>query len=47
MVSETTRFLRRALAGEEIAYAEYPFCEISIISIAAAISPCLQAKSGL
>jgi alkanesulfonate monooxygenase SsuD/methylene tetrahydromethanopterin reductase-like flavin-dependent oxidoreductase (luciferase family) len=25
MVSETTRFLRRALAGEEIAYSEYPF----------------------
>lgn len=24
MVSETVRFLRRALAGEEIAYAEYP-----------------------
>jgi alkanesulfonate monooxygenase SsuD/methylene tetrahydromethanopterin reductase-like flavin-dependent oxidoreductase (luciferase family) len=25
MVSETTGFLRRALAGEEIAYSEYPF----------------------
>ena len=25
MVSETVRFLRRALAGDEIAYAEYPF----------------------
>jgi alkanesulfonate monooxygenase SsuD/methylene tetrahydromethanopterin reductase-like flavin-dependent oxidoreductase (luciferase family) len=25
MVSETTRFLRRALAGEEIVYSEYPF----------------------
>ncbi|HUK39797.1 MAG TPA: LLM class flavin-dependent oxidoreductase [Candidatus Acidoferrales bacterium] len=25
MVSETTRFLRRALAGEEIGYSEYPF----------------------
>lgn len=25
MVSETTRFLRGALAGEEIAYSEYPF----------------------
>jgi alkanesulfonate monooxygenase SsuD/methylene tetrahydromethanopterin reductase-like flavin-dependent oxidoreductase (luciferase family) len=27
MVSETVRFLRRALAGEEIAYAEYPFLQ--------------------
>jgi alkanesulfonate monooxygenase SsuD/methylene tetrahydromethanopterin reductase-like flavin-dependent oxidoreductase (luciferase family) len=25
MVSETARFLRRALAGEEVAYAEFPF----------------------
>jgi alkanesulfonate monooxygenase SsuD/methylene tetrahydromethanopterin reductase-like flavin-dependent oxidoreductase (luciferase family) len=27
MVSETVRFLRRALAGEEIAYSEYPFLQ--------------------
>ncbi len=27
MVSETVRFLRRALKGEEIAYAEYPFLQ--------------------
>ena len=27
MVSETVRFLRRALAGEEIAYGEYPFLQ--------------------
>ena len=27
MVSETVRFLRRALAGEEIAYEEYPFLQ--------------------
>ena len=27
MVSETTQFLRRALAGEEIAYSEYPFLQ--------------------
>src|SRR6185295_7255725 len=27
MVGETVRFLRRALAGEEIAYAEYPFLQ--------------------
>src|SRR5712692_390618 len=27
MVSETTRFLRRALAGDEIAYSDYPFLQ--------------------
>ena len=27
MVSETTQFLRRALAGEELAYSEYPFLQ--------------------
>jgi alkanesulfonate monooxygenase SsuD/methylene tetrahydromethanopterin reductase-like flavin-dependent oxidoreductase (luciferase family) len=27
MVSDTVRFLRRALAGEEIAYSEYPFLQ--------------------